>query len=609
MLVLASVKPGRPGRFKDTGLSCAVTRRSRKMRKIAAIVSSLVILSGCSSLAPKTADDASQQPANESELMNSQQVVVPAADDDSAEALGSDTDSQASEQDENETLDSNIDPSVKDEVQKARAKLDNGDSSDVETTPAAPQDLWAHLRSTFKLDLDRDNPRIEAQVKWYASHPGYLNRTVQRASRYLYYITDQLQKRNMPGELALLPVVESAFDPFAYSHGRASGLWQFIPSTGRIYGLDQDWWYDGRRDVVQSTDAALRYLQALSNRFDGKWLLALASYNSGAGTVINAVKHNERRHKPTDFWSLHLPKETSAYVPKLLAIAKIVQDPAKYGVTLKSLPDTPYFKIVETHGQIDLAQAAKLAGVDVEEIYLLNPGCNRWATDPKGPGRLLVPAKDADTFETALAELPKNKRVTWHNYRVKNGDSLIVIAHQFRTTPSVIRQINGLHTNMIRVGQHLLIPVASHDGKYYALSAAARLKATQERYASSGRTRVNYRVRHGDTLWDIARAHNVSVRKLAKWNGMAPTDPLMPGHKLVILKADTRLAMASTSPSRQEMIRKIGYRVHRGDSLSRIANRFNVDVADIVDWNSINPDNYLRPGESLVLYVDIRNSP
>lgn len=595
------------------------------MKKLIAIIGSVLLLSGCESMGLKQFTS-SQAPTNESELMDSQQVVVPAAGDDSQ-----DQNSQSDQAGPNDdALDSSIDPSVKQEVQHARQSADETspaadsgsqttsaqqapqpDNADKEATqglPNAHHNLWDHLRSTFSLNLDQDNPRIEAQIKWYQNHQAYLNRCFKRGSRYLYYITEQLQKNNLPGELALLPVVESAYDPFAYSHGRASGLWQFIPSTGHIYGLHQDWWYDGRRDIVRSTQAAINYFTALGNRFDNRWLLALASYNSGAGTVLRAEERNKARHRPTDFWHLHLPRETSAYVPKLLAIAKIVANPQKYGVTLQSIPDQPTFKIVNIGSQIDLAQAAKLAGVGLDQIYLLNPGFNRWATDPKGPHRLLVPIDDAERFQTALAELPAKKRLHWDHYKVRSGDTLLGLAHHFRTTPAFIRKVNHLASNMIIKGQELLIPVASHDGSFYSLSAIQRRQAVQASYGDSSLTRINYHVHSGDTLWDIARAHHVSVRKLAKWNSMAPTDPLMPGKKLVIWKHSTQLALASNH-MRREMVRKIGYRVHQGDSLYRIADRFNVSVNDIAGWNQINPNNYLQPGESLVLYVDVRNSP
>lgn len=189
--------------------------------------------------------------------------------------------------------------------------------------PKEPSDIWERIRAGYQLDIDIDRPRLSSQLRWFSSHPSYLDRVSKRGERYLYYIVDELEKAGIPTEIALLPIVESGFDPFGYSHGRASGPWQFIPSTGQMYGLDQTWWYDGRRDIIGSTQAAIAYLTRLHKMFDGDWLHALASYNSGEGTVMRAIRKNKKAGKPTDFWSLDLPKETRAYVPKLIALSLI----------------------------------------------------------------------------------------------------------------------------------------------------------------------------------------------------------------------------------------------------------------------------------------------
>ncbi|MFE8069770.1 LysM peptidoglycan-binding domain-containing protein [Marinobacteraceae bacterium S3BR75-40.1] len=584
------------------------------MRRFFPILLILALLTACESLPTGfQSDDADTTQSS----LPEEEPMVPVGD----EALMEDVEKEGKDAAE-APIDDSIDPEVRQQMAEAREKLDQGETAEPSKTadkgdsaesdiaePEEPEDLWARLRDQFKLDLSVDNPRTRAQLKWYADHPAYIKRTVERARRYLYHILDEVERRDMPGELALLPVVESAFDPFAYSHGRAAGLWQFIPSTGRYFGLDQNWWYDGRRDVIAATDAALRYLQRLSDRFDGDWLLGLASYNSGAGTVNRAIRYNKRRNRDTDFWSLRLPRETRAYAPKLIAIAKLIEDPAKYGVTLPPLPDEPYFEVVKIDSQIDLAQAADLAGVDVEEIYLLNPAFNRWATAPTGPHRLLVPKDAAEKFRTALAELPPEKRLNWSNYTVKRGDTLIRIARRYGTTPDVIKDVNRLHGHMIRIGQNLLIPMASKGGDFYALSQQERLEQTQARFGGGGKAKVEYRVQSGDTLWDIAREYGVNHRKLARWNGMAPGDPLMPGKKLVIWTDNPPTVVAANSSSRKGMIRKIGYRVRSGDSLYLIANRFNVSVKDLVAWNGINPNRYLQPGQRLTLYVDIRRSP
>ena len=300
-------------------------------------------------------------------------------------------------------------------------------------TPLEPVPFWKDLSANFALDLSSTNAKIVAQRNWYASHPEYIRRVVKRAEPYIYYIYQQAKHRNIPAELVLLPIVESAFDPFAYSHGRASGIWQFIPGTGKAYGLKQTWWYDGRRDVKASTDAAFNYLTKLSSQFGGDWLLALAAYNSGGGTVRKAIRYNKKRGRPTDFWSLKLPKETQAYVPKLIAISQIFKAPEKYGITLPTIPNTPQVAIAYTDSQIDMAQAATLAGLSTDELYTLNPGFNRWATDPDGPHSLLLPIEKAEAFTVGLAKLPKKERVTWSRYKIKTGDSLISIAKANKT--------------------------------------------------------------------------------------------------------------------------------------------------------------------------------
>ncbi|MEO1303262.1 MAG: transglycosylase SLT domain-containing protein, partial [Myxococcota bacterium] len=321
--------------------------------------------------------------------------------------------------------------------------------------PTAPQDLLERLRSDFSWPITGAG-RTDAQRRWYVRHPEYLNRVFERGRPYLHHIMAELEARGMPAELSLLPIVESAFDPFAYSHGRAAGLWQFIPGTGRRFGLRQDWWYDGRRDVVAATDAALRYLTYLAGRYDGDFELAVAAYNCGEGTVDRAIKRNRNAGKPTDFWSLRLPRETSSYVPKLIALADIVARPDAFGLTLPVIADEPAIASVATGGQIDLALAANLAGMDVEELYKLNPGFNQWATSPDGPHRLVVPTTQAEQLTTALADLPAAERMRWRRHKVTNGQTLSHIADQYGISQRTIRDANQLRGTLIRVGQYLM---------------------------------------------------------------------------------------------------------------------------------------------------------
>ncbi len=483
------------------------------------------------------------------------------------------------------------------------------DITEPESSPTQNEgDLWQRLRRGYLIDNVNLHKRTKVQLDWYASHPKYLERTFKRARNYLYYIVHELERRKMPTELALLPVVESAFDPFAYSHGRASGMWQFIPGTGRIFGLKQTWWYDGRRDITASTNAALDYLQALADRFDGDWLLALAAYNSGAGTVSKAIRKNKKRGRKTDFWSLNLPRETTAYAPKLMAIAKLVEHPLKYGIDLETIPDKPTFKSIKIGGQMDLAQAAKYAGVDIATLYQFNPGFNRWATSPSGPHHLLIPIEKADAFKSAISELSTKDRLTWKRYKIRRGDSIIKIAKHFNTTPTVIKQVNNLRNNRIRQGKYLLIPVASRGKTYYKLNANNRLLSKQTLYGKkSASAKVSYKVKPGDTLWDLSRKYKVGIRRLAKWNGMAPGDTLKPGKQLVIWTKNPIQAKTKTRArlSRKTLVRKIGYRVRAGDSLAKIAGKFNVSISKIANWNNLNRKKYLQPGQRLTLFVDV----
>lgn len=454
-------------------------------------------------------------------------------------------------------------------------------------------DVWKRASNNFALSIP-DNKRIDAQRKWYLKHPEYMARVVKRAKPFLYYITEEIEKRGMPMELVLLPIVESAFDPFAYSHGRAAGMWQFIPGTGKRFGMQQNWWYDGRRDVIASTKGALDYLTYLNNMFDGNWLHALAAYNSGEGRVLKAIKANKRAGKPTDFWNLNLPRETRAYVPKLLALADILKNKDSYAYAWPEVENVAVIEVVDIDSQVDLAFAAELAGMSLKELHGLNPGFNRWATSPEGPHRLVLPLNKAATFSQALAKIDQKERLNWVRHSVKAGDSLGKIAQQYHTTINVLKKVNELDSTMIRIGQALMVPVALQELDSYTLSQEQRLASLQNN--SSTKQKIRHTVKSGDTLWDIARKYNISTKQLAKWNGMAPGDTLRLGKTLIIWQKGA---------AKSGVTKKLTYTVKNGDSLSRIANKFNVKVSDIGKWNALNTKRYLQPGQKLNLYVDV----
>ncbi|WP_417614556.1 LysM peptidoglycan-binding domain-containing protein [Oceanisphaera sp.] len=376
-------------------------------------------------------------------------------------------------------------------------------------------DLWLDLADKMQLDMPLDHPRVVAQRQWYLKHPGYMRSVSERARPFLYLIKEEIEKRNMPMELVLLPVVESTFDPKAYSHGHAAGLWQMLKGTGKHFGLHYDNWYDGRYDVMASTRAALDYLEYLNGFFDGDWVLALAAYNSGEGRVQRAMKANRRQGKPTDYWSLSLPKETQNYVPKLLALADILKHETHYGMDIPPMPNRPQLAVVEVEGQVDLNMAADLAGMNRGQLKALNPAFRRTATSPVRPAEILVPVAHAQSFEIAMADLPEQERKSFRHYQVKSGDSLGRIAQRNGTSIQAIRQANNLSGSRIRIGQTLMLPTA------YSAAAATPAGGV-------------YKVKPGDSLSAIASRFSVSINELLRWNRLADQHTLRAGQSLVV---------------------------------------------------------------------------
>ncbi|MDH5356601.1 MAG: LysM peptidoglycan-binding domain-containing protein, partial [Gammaproteobacteria bacterium] len=464
-------------------------------------------------------------------------------------------------------------------------------------------DVWQRLQTGMQM-ASVSNKRVTTQLNWYLKNRKYLNRVMERANLVLPFVLDELEARGLPTELALLPIVESAYQTFAYSHGRASGMWQIIPSTGRFLGLKQNWWYDGRRDIIESTRAALTYLDSLSRQFDGDWELALAAYNAGPGKIRSAVRYNKKRKRGTDFWELtKIRQETKAYVPKLLALKELFGNPDAYDLELLPMDREVGYEVVEIDGQIDLALAADLAGVSINELYQLNPAFNRWATAPKGPHRLLLPKDKSEQFKLALAELPREKRINWVRHKIKNGETLSEISRKYRTTTNLIKSVNKIKGTNIRAGKFLMVPTATRSLKTYTLSQNSRVSKIQNTQRSGNKQ--THIVRQGQSLWSISRQYGVTTTALAKWNGMAPIDTLRVGQKLVIWSknppASQQVSFDNVGPSQK--LHTLRYTVRRGDSLSLIADRFNIRVADIKRWNTIGK--YLQPGQKIKLYVDI----
>ncbi|HEX6396806.1 MAG TPA: LysM peptidoglycan-binding domain-containing protein, partial [Steroidobacteraceae bacterium] len=467
-------------------------------------------------------------------------------------------------------------------------------------TPDQYPDVFDRIRAGFKL-TDIDSRQIDQQLAWYANNPEYLERTFGRAVPYLHHIVQEIERRGMPLELALLPVVESAFEPYARSWATANGLWQFMPGTGERFGLKQDWWYDGRRDVIASTRAALDYLQYMHDEFFDDWLLAIAAYNCGEFRVQREVANNRARGLPVDFFSLKLPAETRAYVPKLMAMRRLVANPEDYGIAFSPIPNEPYFAKVDTGGQLDLSLAAELAGITVDEVYELNPGFHRWATDPAGPHVLLLPRDSADAFKRNLDLLSPDERVRVSLHKVRPGESVASIAKKYKTQPIVVRDMNSLGSDSLVVGSEIRVPTAVVNLPAKVMLAAARVDGRGNR---SGKRPAVHVVRSGDSLWAIAKRHRMNVNTLARLNGMGPGDTLRAGQKLVL---NTRGGAASGGRSVSSGgSRSVSYKVRSGDTLSRIAQVFGVTVSDLVNWNGISKHSTLRVGQKLTVNVNRR---
>jgi membrane-bound lytic murein transglycosylase D len=396
-------------------------------------------------------------------------------------------------------------------------------------------DLWARIRNGYGMH-ELDSALIAKHEQWYASRPDYMARMTDRGRRYLYYITAEVERRGMPTEIALLPMIESAFNPGAYSTSAASGIWQFIPSTGKHFGMPQNWWYDGRRDVISATNGALTYLQKLHNQF-GDWELALAAYNCGEGAIARAQQRNRVKGLPTNYSSLDIPTETRNYVPKLLAIKNIISAPENFGLTLPAINNAPYFSAISMSDKIDVKMFAELADISVAEFVALNPAHNRPVILHEDKSLILLPVDHVDTF---LANFENNKKplLSWQSYQSKNGERLDELAPKLGLSIETLRSVNSLsaHTDHAR-GQTLLVPLneAMPETELTAfdvhlapplrevLQPVRPTENDTDEDDSDVKKTATHKVRRGETLGSIAQQYHVNVSSLRSWNHQSKT--------------------------------------------------------------------------------------
>lgn len=547
------------------------------------------------------------------------------------------------------------------------ASIDESVSIDINPTADSnynSNDLWQRIRRGFAMPA-MDDEYVTRNESRFASNPAYLDRLFQRSSKYLYFVVSEVEKRGMPMEIALLPMIESAYNPQAYSHAKAAGLWQFIPATGTHYGLEQTWWYDGRRDIYAATGAALDYLTMLHNMF-GDWQLALAAYNWGEGAVQRAISRNQAKGLPTDYLSLKMPAETRNYVPKLMAIRNLIATPEIYGLNLPALENKPYFTALSTSRHIDLDLAASLAGMSVSEFLTLNPAYNKPVIAYKPERKVLVPIEKADLFNEGLANY-SGDLLSWQPYQVVKGDSLETLSAQYGANPASLSSVNRLSNPRLKPGQLVLVPRRAELASLATpaavptkpvTTAAIETRPVVPANESTTATPIEiaavtekpdtpktetvitaaytpntpviipetndaeiaqaapaeapvivakpryHVVDKGDTAFNIARRYGLSVDELLQINQLKNAN-LNLGKRLNIL-ADAAPVMAKEKVSQKATSKSkpsSQYTVQSGDTASKIARRFSVTVPELLRWNGLKNNSVLKPGDDLTIFV------
>jgi len=472
--------------------------------------------------------------------------------------------------------------------------------------------MWDVLRAEFTLPHYEDNPLVQEQIEWFLNNQEFLSRAATRAAPYLYYISQQVRNRHLPAEVVLLPMIESAYNPFVYSSAGAGGIWQLMPDTATGYGIKQNWWYDGRRDIIASTKAALDYLVYLGNFFDGNWLLALAAYNTGEGNVLAAIRRNVRESQDTDFWSLPVHQQTREYVPRLLALATIIMHAEEYNIQFPTVNNAPYLAQIDMGGQIDLKYAATLAGMSLSALKQLNPGYNRATTDPSGPFKLVLPIQNVAQFSENLMRTPTYERVKWNHYKVRTGETLIAIAKKFKTSVDTLSNMNSLSSTKLTPGTQLIVPQAAPDitktilahEKHIMVARSKPLKPMVVKNVAVNKILEKpyklqpgdtlYVVRTNDTLQKIASRFHITLKTLLTANNYKSIQTISMGTQLIIPTHMNKTQKYQLAPG--DTI----YMVRLGDTLEQIAQKFHTSTPAIRLANLM-ASNDIQEGDRLVI--------
>jgi membrane-bound lytic murein transglycosylase D len=441
--------------------------------------------------------------------------------------------------------------------------------------PRYNNDFWQEIRYNFTIKKQENNA-ISKQLKQYIANKKSFEKSLKDASPYMFFIKEEIKKEKLPMELILLPMVESEYKPFAHSWAGASGIWQMMPGTASGLNLKINWWIDERRSITKSTKAALHYLKYLNDFFNNNWLLAIAGYDSGAGTVQKAIK--KANHK--DFWQLPLPRETQNYLPKLFALKEIIQNPEKYGITLPKIPNKPYFISTHTSKQIPIQKIAQTINISTKQMYNLNPQYRRWSTAPKSNNNLLIPIEKASIFHKKITTIKQHKTTNLKKYKIKPGDSINLIAKKNDIKVSHLLEINKLKSTLIKKGHYLLLP--SNHLKINGLNREKTIKIRGDNLP--GPKRLTYIVKKHDTIKSIAKKFNIAPRELKYWNQLKTK--LKSGSKLTVWKNPNK------TPKK--------YTVKKRDNLLKISKKYKISVKSIKRKNHLK-NNIIKLNQELIL--------
>ena len=437
-------------------------------------------------------------------------------------------------------------------------------------------DVWGRIRITSENNQGYLDKKTIEYINAYLKNPDQLDLLFEKGRYFIYFVLEELERYSLPSELALLPYIESSYDPFSISSSGAMGIWQFMPATARIYGLKDTWWYEQRHDPLISSRAAVRYLAYLHNRFNKDITYTLAAYNGGPTLLEKRIKLNRQSGKPTDYKNLKLPKQTLEYVPKFMAIKELVVNAEKYGINLPSFPNKPVLGSVELEGQVEILAFSEFANLKPEFVYKLNAGYTKWASPPGKKTTFNIPIELEKELNIKKDQFIQNNQINWVTHKVVSGDSLWKIARKYDTEVNILKKVNYLKSDILSLYQELLIPLSNDQNQAFIPYQA-------------------HIISEGDTLWELGMKYKVAPAEIAKNNGLRLNTPLTIGKELNIGNKNIYRTINSKK-------RTILYSVKQGDSLYRIADIFNIEISDIKKINELEK-NEIAPGQVLKIII------